>query len=244
MLPREKTKPENDLSKLITLVYGPPKIGKTTFCAGGEKTLFLSTEPGTVGLSVYSIEIGTWEEFVESCKALLSDGSQFDTVIIDTFDRLYEICADYVCIQSKVKELGDLPYGAGFQKVKTMIINVLKKMKSFPQAVILTSHAREYEIKTRGRITYHKFSPAIPQSIHGPVFAFVDLLLYVQFQRNEDETIRRVLLSQGTDEFDAGDRTGLLPPSLPLEWETFRDCFKQTKSRNPRLQESRNVGRI
>ena len=116
MLPREKTKPENDLSKLITLVYGPPKIGKTTFLFRRRENALPLDRTRTVGLSVYSIEIGTWEEFVESCKALLSDGSQFDTVIIDTFDRLYEICADYVCIQSKVKELGDLPYGAGFQK--------------------------------------------------------------------------------------------------------------------------------
>ena len=46
MLPKTKSKPKHTLSDLTALVYGPSKIGKSTWCSKADDALFLATEPG------------------------------------------------------------------------------------------------------------------------------------------------------------------------------------------------------
>jgi len=53
MLPTKKTPPKQDLAGLTVLVYGPSKIGKSTWCSQADGALFLATEPGLNALEVY-----------------------------------------------------------------------------------------------------------------------------------------------------------------------------------------------
>ena len=57
MLPTQKTKPKASLFDLTALVYGPSKIGKSTWCSNAEKALFLATEPGLNALEVFQSNI-------------------------------------------------------------------------------------------------------------------------------------------------------------------------------------------
>ena len=57
MLPTQKTKIEKDFSKMNTLIYGLPKVGKSTFCSGYPKGLFLATEKGHSQLEIFKVDI-------------------------------------------------------------------------------------------------------------------------------------------------------------------------------------------
>lgn len=53
LLPTEKKQPKQKLEDYSILLYGQPKIGKSTFCSQMDMPLFLATEPGLEALSVW-----------------------------------------------------------------------------------------------------------------------------------------------------------------------------------------------
>src|SRR5512146_853294 len=96
MLPTTRTAPKLNLSDLTVLVYGQTKIGKTTWCSNAEGAVFLATEPGLNSLSVYQVPILTWDDLLAACAELAEGKHGFKTVIIDTVDNAYKMCADYI----------------------------------------------------------------------------------------------------------------------------------------------------
>jgi alpha-galactosidase len=77
LLPTAKTPPKPNLADLTVLVYGPTKIGKSTWCSHADGALFLSTEPGLNSLEVFQTPIANWDELqrrhpnmpIDSCAA-------------------------------------------------------------------------------------------------------------------------------------------------------------------------------
>ena len=118
-LPKEKTKPTIDLSSKTILLYGPPKIGKSTTASKFPGAIFLECEPGLNELEVFKMPTYSWEAFKEGCK-LLEDGKhEFRTIVVDTVDNAFRMCTDFVNAQNAVKYEGDMPHGKGWSLVKT-----------------------------------------------------------------------------------------------------------------------------
>jgi RecA-family ATPase len=69
-LPTTKTPPKRSLSDVSILLYGPSKIGKSTFASQAPDAIFLATEPGLNALEVYQHPITSWPEFLEVCAEL------------------------------------------------------------------------------------------------------------------------------------------------------------------------------
>jgi len=97
MLPKSKTKPKAHLNDLTALVYGPSKIGKSTWCSHAENALFLATEPGLNALEVFEAPITCWDDLLQACAEIAEGKHDFKTIVIDTVDNAYRMCADYVC---------------------------------------------------------------------------------------------------------------------------------------------------
>ena len=114
MLPKTKTKPKNLLSDLTALVFGPSKIGKSTWCSKAESALFLATEPGLNALEVFQSPITCWDDLLQACAEIAEGKHDFKTIVIDTVDNAYKMCADYVCKKFKIEHESDLGYGKGY----------------------------------------------------------------------------------------------------------------------------------
>lgn len=67
-LPTERSRPTVDLSRQTLLVYGPPKIGKSTFASRFPETIFFECEPGLNQLEVFKVPTYSWEDFLGACK--------------------------------------------------------------------------------------------------------------------------------------------------------------------------------
>ena len=72
-LPTAKTPPKRSLSDVSILLYGPSKIGKSTFASQAPDAIFLATEPGLNALDHSKIvwdgrnHIGRMDQDAESC---------------------------------------------------------------------------------------------------------------------------------------------------------------------------------
>ena len=143
LLPTSKTEIDNKLADQIMLVYGRPKIGKSTFCSCYEKAIFLATEPGLNHLAVYRTPVNSWQKFLEICKELGAGKHEFKTIVIDTIDNLVDYCQEYVCSREGINHPSDYDYGKGWAMVTAELHRVLSKLSLLPYGLIMIRYAND-----------------------------------------------------------------------------------------------------
>lgn len=231
MLPTSKTPPRMDIHSLTTLIYGPSKIGKSTWCSQAEGALFLATEPGLNALEVYQLPIFSWQELLKTAQKITTEEHQFKTIVIDTIDNAYKMCRDYICNRFKISHPSDLPFGKGFSLINDEFQRVVNKLALLPTGLILVSHSfdRDFEAKTG---TYTRTVPTLPEGARKLVMSLVDLILFCDLEIDEyaaedgeKKVYQRVIRTKPSLNYDAGDRTGKLPETIPLDFRAFLDAF-------------------
>jgi len=233
MLPTTKTKAKTDLGSQIVLMHGRPKIGKSTWASKIPNAVFIPTEPGLGSLEVYKACegscISSWTEFLAICAEIKKGDHPFKAIIIDTVDRLYLLCAQYICEKKGVEHESDLEYGKGSALVNREFSRVLTALASLGYGLFLLSHTQEREIETRaGKVM--KFVPALPNKAREALLGWVDVICYADLEISRDETTQavtynRVLRTKPGATYEAGDRTGRLPETLPLDFVEFAKAF-------------------
>ena len=224
MLPSQKTSPKTSLNDLTVLVYGPSKIGKSTWCSHADGALFLATEAGLNNLDVYQVPIATWEELLAACKEIAEGKHAFKTVIIDTVDNAYRMCAEHICQKFKIEHESDLGYGKGYALINNEFYRVLNKLALLPCGLFLISHSQEKEIETRtGKVT--RIVPTLPDKARKIVLGMVDIILFCDLEPSTGAdgkpAQRRVIRTKPHVNYEAGDRTGRLPEMLDLDFQKF-----------------------
>ena len=230
MLPTTKTPPKNDLSDFTICLYGPTKIGKTTFCSRFDSVLFLATEPGLNSLDAFQMPITSWHDLLAAAKDIAAGGHQFKNVAIDTADNAYRFCEEFVCEKEGMKHPSDQDYGKGFALVNNEFQRVITKLAALPYGLILVSHAKEKEVKTP-TATISKVIPTLPGGAYKIILGMCDMVLHADTEAavvEEKEVIRRVIHTKPTPYWDAGDRTGRLPGTIPLSYPEFHKAFTAT----------------
>lgn len=232
-LPTKKSVPKVNMEEYTILLYGSPKIGKTTFCSQFDEPLFILTEAGTNALSVYEARVNTWLEF----KLLLKDISDAvnagkfiqKTIVIDTFDNLCTLCTDHVMKEAGVAHPSDLGFGKGYELCKREMSKALNFLSLLPTGLILTSHEKIEEVKTRTSV-YNKALPSANSTYRKLVLGMSDLILYAHTVQVVDKETRiprevRVLETKASENWEAGDRTSLLPASLEFSYDSFKKAW-------------------
>ena len=235
LLPTEKSKPKGSLAEFTLFIYGPPKVGKTTFASGFPDAVFLATESGHNALSIFKSDIDNWEKFLGACRELAEGKHGFRNIIIDTIDNLYHLCRAYVCEKHKIEHEADMPYGKGYALIMNEFTRVLTKLSMLPYGLVLVSHSMVQEIQTRTG-TIHKIVPSMPEKPRKLILGMADLILFFdqEIVRGEDsqQSIHRVIRTQPSPNYEAGDRTGRLPEVLDLDYEAFVRAFNRTAASN------------
>ncbi len=176
-LPTAKTKPTTDLAKQSILLYGVPKLGKSSFASQFPEAMFFECEPGLNHLEVFKVPTYSWEAFLEACKLLAKGDHNFKTLVIDTVDNAFKMCSDYVCAKHGIEYEGDMGHGKGWALVKNEWHRVLTRLASLPYGLILISHAVDKTIETRTG-EYTKTTPSLPDRARNVVLGLVDIILY------------------------------------------------------------------
>jgi hypothetical protein len=233
MLPTQPTPIKCNMADLTVVLYGPAKIGKSTFCSNAEGAVFLATEPGLNNLEVFQAGITSWDDLLNACKELAEGNHAFKTVIIDTIDNAYKMCEEHICRKHGVDYHGDLSFGKGFALVNNEFQRVLTKLAHMPYGLYLISHAQEVEVDSRtGK--YHRIVPTLPEKPRRILLGLADMILYADIEMSMGTdgkpTQRRVIRSKPNLGYEAGDRTGRLPEVIELDYRVFARTFSGTAS--------------
>lgn len=223
-LPDKRTSGMVRLSKIRMLIYGAPKIGKTTLVVGFPELILAATEKGYEAHKVYAVDINTWEDFKDFTRLIIKGKHKFKNIGIDTVDRLFRLCKDYVCDELGISHISDEDWGKGYDMAADEFERETDKLFSSSYGLLLTSHTKIQEMSSG----YGKLSKVIPtlsnqaRRLIIPKVAVIGYMHLKSVKINDKLVEYRVISFKPSEVVEAGDRDG----KLPEEVRAYRNSLK------------------
>lgn len=212
--------------KFLILLYGPEKVGKTTFGAGLPKPLFICGESGTDQLDVHRIKPANWVELKSILRELSTSEHEYETVNLDTIDWLEQLQLDYLRKTSGIQNIRQIDGGYGAYKSRLkqewlILFDIIDKLREKMNVCFLAhTHTKRFSDPVNS-CEYDKYELKMEFVEVSAVFKeYVDAILFANFEttaRKEKSTNKtrafgdntRVLYAERTHAFDAGNRYGM-----------------------------------
>jgi len=219
------------------VVYGEPKVGKTSFASGAPAPLLLQTEDGAAGLRIPKIPetpCETWEELMECLRHVLREDHDRKTLIIDTLDKA-ELLAQKKVLEEQFE--GDkkkyMAYYVGPVIAGEMIsqvlfaLDVIRKTKNMN--IILIAHDGLLPGANALGDDFKKWAPSLSKYAWNRVRDWADQIGHAQSRFAVDKGKAkelgkdRWLHFRGSPGRDAGCRVGYeLPDKIKLNWDEYQ----------------------
>lgn len=223
------------------MIYGESSTGKTTLAGSCievpemRPVIFLDIEGGTISLrdrypEVEKVRIDSWDDLV-SVYMELKNGSMYKTVVLDSVTELEEFGMEEIMLRAVNKAASegeerdpDLPGIGEHGKSSQRMRKVIRRFRDLPMNTIFTALER-VDVDKRGRRT---IKPRLSPKLASQVSGFLDVVLYM-YKKEIEEEIKRVVLSDATDEVIAKDRTNRIPQTIidPTMSEIYDYAMRQ-----------------
>ena len=229
LLPLEKNVAQIDPKKLRVLIYGPPKIGKSTFVTRNPKALVIDTDNnGTEFLDCYRVVCQDWTLLKQILGEAVKD-DRFDTIVIDTIDRAHQLCRDEVCKRNGFSHESDDAKGFGrmWDMVKAEFTKMIGYVSAGNKGLWMVSHSITKEVKI-GNVKKQVTTMSMSDKPGRLVTSVADIILYM----DGDETGKRTIFVKPEDSLECGDRTKALTENITFTteqeaYDTFIKKFEE-----------------
>ena len=232
--------------KPIIMIYGPPKIGKTTLVSQMPKPTVIDADQGSENVNVDRDTVTTFDQIPNLLNQAVK--SPFETIAIDTLDMVEMILHSDICKDEGKKSIMEC-YG-GYGKALPIILKdfymplqaQLRAIQAADKYVVLVCHDVVSKYKDpRTDNDYDKHRPKLNDSASGSSVKFwldfVDVCLFVNRKPLSIGDKGRVFddgqvkaYTQGRAQFDAGSRYQI-PFELPFDWPSIKAAL-EGKERN------------
>lgn len=221
-----------NLSGYITLIYGPPKIGKSTFGARMPKPLLLAFERGYNAIpGVIAQDITSWGEMKQVMRELKKPEVQenFKSIVVDTIDIAADFAQKYVCNQLGIENIGDGGWTTnGWAKYKKEFEDVFRTLAQLGYAIVFISHDKEKTIKPQNGTEYQQIGSSMQSSALSIIENMADIIGYAHPKVNPDGTTQRVLTLRSLDNsIRCGCRFRYIEPEIPFSYEALTKALQE-----------------
>ena len=221
-----------DLSGYITLIYGPPKIGKSTFGARMPKPLLLAFERGYNAIpGVIAQDITSWGEMKQVMRELKKPEVQenFKSIVVDTIDIAADFAQKYVCNQLGIENIGDGGWTTnGWAKYKKEFEDVFRTLAQLGYAIVFISHDKEKTIKPQNGTEYQQIGSSMQSSALSIIENMADIIGYAHPKVNPDGTTQRVLTLRSLDNsIRCGCRFRYIEPEISFSYEALTKALQE-----------------
>lgn len=212
------------------LVYGRPKLGKSTLASKFPEPVFIATEPGLKYIDIDKKRkkyIYNWAEFQPIVNTLMQTEHGYKTVVLDTIDNLVMMCSDYVCEREGIDHPSKLAMGKGWAMVTAELKLWLNKIANNEElTLVMIGHEKTSSIKTRAGEEYSFTTLNLGGKNREAIIAFPDHILLCDVENNAGvET--RVMRVQGSRNWDAGSRNPNIAckDTIELSYDALLNCL-------------------
>ena len=207
----------------VMLLYGAPKVGKTTALSQLEDCLILDTEQGANMLDGYIEQVDTREDLIVLLKEA-QEGHSYKYVAIDTIDKIAEWAEESVCKEESVDAIQDLAYGKGFGMVREKVLNTIRIMKKIFPHVIVIGHRKWARAIVDSKAIVEPESLDLTGKLKNMLMADCDAVGYVY---RDDEKGKLMVSFKASEALEAGSRSPhLRGKEIELKWNNI---YKEKK---------------
>ncbi len=97
------------------VIYGPPKIGKTTFAVSAPQSVGILTEDGIDAIEATAFPLcKTYDDVLSAINVLRHEDHPYQSVFVDSLDWLEPLILHKICTEQRVKNIEDIGYGKGY----------------------------------------------------------------------------------------------------------------------------------
>ena len=200
MIKKEKRKAIS-MNPASLLIYGPPKVGKTTMLSKLDDCLIIDTEKGTRMVEGYIKEVNSRKELIETLKDAM-EGHEFKYIAIDTIDKVVEWAEKAVCAEYEVASIADLTFGKGYALAREKVMNTINAFKEVFEHIIIVGHRKVARAIVDGKAIVEPESLDITGKLRNMIMSDCDAIGYVF--RDEDEKLQ--VSFKASEAVEAGSR--------------------------------------
>ena len=204
MINLKEIKKEKLLTPDRILLYGMPKVGKSTFGAMAHNPIFLNIEDGIDNLTTHRIfnnnDEKTYKKCVEALRALVTQDHDFKTLVIDSADWLERLIYKAVAQASNVKSIDDIGYGKGYADAVNYwesFLNMLDTIRhKRGMEIIIICHVDVKVFNDTNGEAYNQYAPKLHgktakgDSTLGLLTEWVDMILFAKREVRTSKTIQ------------------------------------------------------
>lgn len=200
------------------LLYGQPKVGKTTTASHAPSPLLLNVlgEGGMNGLAGDVADIRTVRDFADAVKHL-SGKHPYHSAVLDSLDALYALALRDHGGESRDER-------QRHRNAAAALLPLMRQWHHLPVCKVTTAHHRADRIEEgagQQKVVKTRIGLALPERFAVSVAGLFDIIAYC-FVRNTQRHFTATPRVTPTQEVQAGDRTGCYPSDMyPLAWTTF-----------------------
>lgn len=225
------------------VVYGPPKVGKSTFASKAPNAIGILTEEGLDNIDVDAFPVATaLNDVMAAIGTLYTEQHQYQSVFIDSLDWLEPLILAQVCEMHRVKNIEDIGYGKGYIMADDLWrqffsgLDALRNEKNM--TVICIAHEQITKVKNpQLSDDYDAFSLKLNKRAVGIITEWADIIGFANhevitrsvdagFQQKDVKAIstgQRKLHLNPHAAYVAGNRYGM--PDVPLSWDAFASAL-------------------
>tara|TARA_B100001057_G_scaffold414735_1_gene431929 strand:+ start:3842 stop:4549 length:708 start_codon:yes stop_codon:yes gene_type:complete len=162
-LPKQVVKAARKSPKNM-IIYGPPKIGKTTALSKLDNCLIIDLEEGSDMVDALKIKVRSLAELAQVGKAIMSDGKPYKYIAIDTITQLEVWCEDEAKQLYRATPMGknfdkdnkglsvlSLPNGAGYLYLRRAFMKWFNRLSQLADHVIFVGHLKDKYLTKNGK---------------------------------------------------------------------------------------------
>jgi len=211
------------------IIYGPPKIGKTTVLSQLEGCLIIDLEAGSDMVDALKVQANSLKELGEIGKEIIKQGKPYKYIAIDTISKLEEWCEDEAKKLYMTTPMGknfetknpgmsvlSLPNGGGYLYLRIAYKKWLDRLNKLADHVILVGHLKDKQLEKKGKEVAVK-DLDLTGKIKQITCANADAVGYIY--REDDKTM---ISFNSLEDVTAGSRCAHLKgETMPLEWSNI-----------------------
>ena len=158
-LPTSPT-PAQDPSPRTLILYGPPKVGKTTLIPVLPKSLLVDGEKGSTYLTAIKVEVNDVFDFAGLEDAIKKANKPYTYGCFDTLDSLELMCEKEATRRYKDSAIGktfkgetvlELPNGGGYLHLRNVFYEYFNRFRQLFPYTIFIGHIRDKFLGVEGK---------------------------------------------------------------------------------------------
>ena len=234
-----KLKPKLEEKPPRLVLYGPEKVGKSTFASQAPDVVFMDIEDGLTGIKTAKQKIGSWAEVIDMITALHEQDHGFTTLAVDSLDWLERLIHKAVAKTEGKDDIEDIGYGKGYKLALSYWEQFLNGMNSLRDnkgmTIILLAHDQVKRHDSPITESYDRHEIKLHTAAGAKVVEWADAILFAapkihitkekgKFNQEKTRAIGRgnVIYTRASPAYQAGCRASLkLPDEIELDWNEF-----------------------